>query len=268
VKKNLVITSAINYDWKKIKLFLRSFLKYLSKEDLIIIIGIKDIKLKKILIKYKVKYYEVKVHRYDIQQKRYCFYLDILKKNFHEKVLICDSRDIFFQKNIFLFNFRKKINFFLEDKKIKDEEANSHWILNSLGSKEFNKISNKSISCSGTVLGRRDAIVDYCNLINQCFKTHPYKKRLKYILLFQTDKDSRGVDQAYHNFLIYNNYFKCFQLFDNKSGPIATVGLSQILKFNSNGKLINNKKKIFSMVHQYDRKLDHFKKKNYLRNLL
>jgi len=245
VKKNLVITSAINYDWKKIRLFVKSFLRYLSKEDLIIIIGNRDIKLKKILTKYKVKFYETKVHKNDIQQKRYGFYLEILKKNFHEKVLICDSRDIFFQKNIFLFNFKKKINFFLEDKKIKDEEINSNWILKSLGLKEFNKICNKTISCSGTVIGKRDVIIRYCNRINQCFRVYPYKKRLKYILLFQTDKDSRGVDQAYHNFLIYNNYFKSFQLFDNKSGPVATIGFIKNLNFSSNGRLINEKKKIY-----------------------
>lgn len=243
MKRNLVITSAINYDWKKVKLFIKSFQRYLFKEELIVIISNKDIELKKIFTKFRINFYEVKVHRYDIQRYRYTFYLDILKKNFYEQILICNSRDIFFQKNIFLFNFKKKINFFLEDRKIKDDEFNSNWILKSLGYKEFNKICNKSISCSGTVIGRRDAIIEYCNLINLCFKIYPYKKKLKYILLFQTDKNSRGVDQAYHNFLIYNNYFKYFQLFDNKSGPIATIGFIPNLNFSNDGKLINKKKK-------------------------
>jgi len=267
VKKNLVITSAINYDWKKIKIFVKTFQKCLPNEDLIIIISKRDAKLKKTLIRLKIKFYEVKVHRYDIQQKRYSFYLEILRKNFHEKVLICDSRDIFFQKNIFFFNFHKDINFFLENNKIKNSEPNTNWILRTLGIKEFYKISNKKISCSGTVIGKRNAIINYCNKINYCFKIYPYKKKIKYVLLFQTDKESRGVDQAYHNFLIYNNYFKSFELFDNKSGPIATIGFIPNLNFNSNGKLINEKKKIYFLVHQYDRKIDQFKK-NYLKNLL
>lgn len=112
-KINLIITTAVNYDWEKIKFFIKSYSKYHINSDLIVIIGTKDFQLKEKLNRFKIKYYETKVHRYDIQEKRYHYALDILKNNSqYNKVLLCDSRDVYFQKNIFSYNFEKNINFF------------------------------------------------------------------------------------------------------------------------------------------------------------
>lgn len=78
------------------------------------------------------------------------------------------------------------------------------------------------------------------------YKKFPYKKKLKYILLLQTDKESRGCDQSYHNFLLHNNFFSNLKIHNNQNGPIANIGLSSKFKFNKKGKLLN-KKKIFTL---------------------
>ena len=260
-KINLIITTAVNYDWEKIKFFIKSYSKYHNNTDIVVIIGNRDSQLKEKLKKFKIKYYEAKIHRYDIQEKRYHYALDILKNNSkYTKVLLCDSRDVYFQKNIFSYNFKKKINFFLEDGIIKKSEHNSNWIKKTIGLIKYNKICNNRISCGGTVLGEKKTMINYCKLMIELYKKFPYKKKLKYILLFQTDKESRGCDQAYHNFLLYKNHFKNFKIHNNRTGPIANIGLSSNFKFNKQGKLLNEKKNIYSLVHQFDRHIHKFEK--------
>jgi hypothetical protein len=259
-KINLIITTAVNYDWEKIKFFIKSYSKYHINSNLIVIIGTKDFQLKEKLNRFKIKYYETKVHRYDIQEKRYHYALDILKNNSqYNKVLLCDSRDVYFQKNIFSHNFEKNINFFLEDGIIKNSEHNSNWMKKTIGLSEYSKICNKSISCGGTVLGEKKTMINYCKLMIGLYKKFPYKKKLKYILLLQTDKESRGCDQSYHNFLLHNNFFSNLKIHNNQNGPIANIGLSSKFKFDKKGKLLNKKKNIYSLVHQYDRHMNKFK---------
>ena len=61
--------------------------------------------------------------------------------------------EIFIFKIIpFNFNYEKDLNFFLEDYLIKNCPYNSNWIIKTYGMKEYDKIYNKTILCSGTVL--------------------------------------------------------------------------------------------------------------------
>lgn len=255
--KNLILSAACGLDPNLIEFFLKSLRKY-YKDEIYFLVGKKDEKIKEFLKKYDSKYLEIDVHKFDVQIKRYYFYLKILKEFNFNKVLLCDSRDIYFQNNPFDFDYKGEINFFLEDKRIKDCEFNSNWFLKAYGKDKFNKISEKIISCSGTTLGTQNSIKDYLNLMIQNSKKYKYKKKLKYLITFRRDKNGRGVDQAHANYIAHNNLIKNSYLYKNENGPIATVYHLKKIKFNDKSQLINVLNKPYAIVHQYDKRWDEF----------
>ena len=108
---------------------------------------------------------EISEHKFDVQTKRYHYYLKILEKNNYDKILICDSRDIYFQSDPFQFNYQGSINFFLEDEKIKNCIFNSNWLIKTHGKKVFENMKNKTILCSGTILADNSSMIKYLNLM-------------------------------------------------------------------------------------------------------
>ena len=139
---NLIITAAVGLDIKRVDFFLKTLRKYYS-DEVLILIGNNDQKLKHSLSKYNCKFFEIKTHRFDVQLQRYAIYLRLLKKEKFNKILCCDCRDIYFQSNPFNFDYKGEINFFLEDKKIKDCKYNSNWILKTYGEKNIKKFMIK-----------------------------------------------------------------------------------------------------------------------------
>lgn len=256
--KNLVLSAACGLDPEQIKFFLKSLRKY-YEDEILFLIRKEDIEVKKLLKRHSCGFIEINVHKFDVQIKRYIFYLKILQENKYKNVFICDSRDIYFQSNPFDYNYGGSINFFLEDKKIKECPYNSNWIIKTYGKKVFEKLSNNIINCSGTTLGTSESIKMYLNLMIQQSSEYKFKKRLKYFLTFRRDKDGRGADQGYANFIVHNKLIKNSFLYSNESGPIATVYYLKKIKFNKNSQLINSLNKPYSVVHQYDKRWDEFK---------
>ena len=185
------------------------------------------------------------------------FYNIYLKKNF-ENILLCDSRDIYFQANPFEYNYRGQINFFLEDKQIKDCPHNSNWILKTYGKKEYKKISDSIILCSGTVLGTNSKIQEYLDLITKNISKYRYKKKLKYLLTFRSDPEGRGCDQGHANYLVYNSKLNDFYLYSNNKGPVATALYLKNILFNKRSFLINEEGENYLIVHQYDKRWKEF----------
>ena len=204
--KNLVLSAACNIDPKQIEFFLKSIRKNYN-EDICFLVGKKDVQTKKFLKIYNSDFLEIDVHKFDVQIKRYFFYLKILEKKEYNNILICDSRDIYFQSNPFDYSYRGSINFFLEDKKIKDCPFNSNWLINTYGRETYKSLSNNIISCSGTTLGNYEGIKTYLKLMLQNSSKYKYKKSLKYLLTFRRDKNGRGADQAYANYIAHNNCY-------------------------------------------------------------
>ena len=263
--KNLILSAACGLDPTLIEFFLKSLRKY-YKDEIHFLVGKKDEKIKEFLKKYDCKYYEINVHKFDVQIKRYHFYLKIIKEKKYKNILLCDSRDIYFQSNPFNYDYKGEINFFLEDKKIKDCKFNSNWFLKAYGKEKFNKISEKIISCSGTTLGTQKGIKEYLHLMIENAAKYKYKKKLKYLVTFRRDKNGRGVDQAHANYIAHNNLIENSCFHKNESGPIATVYHLKNIRFNDKSQLINSQNKAYSIVHQYDKKWEEFENKvNYIK---
>jgi hypothetical protein len=257
MNKNLILTAAVGYNFQQIELFIRSLRKYYS-EKICFIIGYKDFELEKYLKKYNCSIIKTKISKKQIQFKRYEIFQKYLKNSNFNNVLLCDARDIYFQENPFKFNYEGKINFFLEDHPIKECPYNSNWIVKTYGKKEFEKISNKTILCSGTVLGEFEKIKEYLNIMKSHISKFKYKKRLKYFLTFRTDPEGRGCDQGHANYIVHKELIENIKFYSNSVGPIATVFYLNKIIFDENSKLINELGHPYLLVHQYDKRYDEF----------
>lgn len=258
MNKNLVIAAAVGFKIDQLSFFIRSLRMY-YKDDICFVIGQNDLEVEKELKKYQVIIIKTKIFKKAIQFKRYEIFLEFLKNKNYNNILCCDSRDIYFQSNPFNFNFKGKINFFLEDKQIKECPYNSNWIIKTYGKKEYENISNNIILCSGTVLGQNEKIKEYLNLMTKNISMFKYKKKLKYFLTFRPDPEGRGCDQAHANYLVYNSKINKINLYSNRKGPIATALYLKNVFFDEKSFLINELGKPYLLVHQYDKRWNEFK---------
>ena len=258
---NILLSAAIGLDPKQVEFFIKSFKKY--SDDLIyFLIGKKDYDLKEKLKLYNCSFYEVDDHKHDIQLNRYKYFFEILRKEENYKnVLISDCRDLYFQTNPFDYPYKGTINFFLEDIKINKCSVNSKWLRKTFGKKIYTDLSQKTVCCSGTVLGTQKAMINYLELMNQMIKKYPYKKSLKYLLTLRRDKEGRGCDQGYCNFIAHKNYLKNCFFYSNNNGPIATVLYLKNIDFNEKLQLLNREGKAYCVVHQYDKRWSEFSEK-------
>ena len=258
MKKNLILTAALGYNFKQVELFIKSLRKFYT-DTVIFLIEKDDNELENKLRKYNCETIKVKTNKKEIQFKRYKIFLDYLKDKDFNQILLCDSRDIYFQSNPFNFNYKGQINFFLEDELIKNCPYNSNWIIRTFGKKEFQKILNKTILCSGTVLGQSYKILEYLDLITKHIAKFKYKKKIKYLFSFRPDPEGRGCDQGHANFLVHNSKINNSNLYSNSKGPVATVFYLKKIEFNKNSLLVNGLGEPYLIVHQYDKRWDEFK---------
>ena len=111
MKKNLILTAALGYKFNQIELFIKSLRKFYN-ESVTFIIGENDNELEIELKKYNCETIKIKTNKKEIQFKRYRIFQDYLKNKDFNQILLCDSRDIYFQSNPFNFNYKGQINFF------------------------------------------------------------------------------------------------------------------------------------------------------------
>tara|TARA_X000001036_G_scaffold179440_1_gene169940 strand:- start:2972 stop:3778 length:807 start_codon:yes stop_codon:yes gene_type:complete len=256
--KNLILSAACGLDPNQIEFFLKSLRKYYN-DDVLFLVQKEDLEVKQFLKSYNCNFLEIKEHKFDVQLKRYFYYLKILNEKKYKNILLCDSRDIYFQSDPFDYPFKGSINFFLEDKKIADCPYNTNWIIKTYGKKKYNDLSKNIIICSGTTLGTLEGIKSYLKLMLEQAKNYKYKKQLKYLLTFRRDKEGRGCDQAHANYIAHNDLVTSSYFYKNDSGPIATVFHLKKIAFNEKFQLINSQNKPYSIVHQYDKRWGEFK---------
>ena len=105
MNKNLVLSAAIGYNFDQIKNFIISLRKYFSGE-VHIIIDKNENKLEQEILKYDCKSIKTSVNKKRIQFKRYKIYLEFLKDKKFDNILLCDSRDIYFQNDPFKYDYK------------------------------------------------------------------------------------------------------------------------------------------------------------------
>ena len=72
--KNLILSAACGLDHKQIEFFLKSLRTY-YKDDILFLLKKEDIEVKNLLNEHACNFLEIDVHKFDVQVKRYNFYL-------------------------------------------------------------------------------------------------------------------------------------------------------------------------------------------------
>jgi len=249
-----VITYCSGYDYNTFNRFAGTLYDTGFSGNLIFVIQEKD---KDVLEKLKVNYTNVSyfldnvVNSRHCQEKRYYIYKNILDAGLNtDYVFLCDSRDIFFQKNIEDYHLDNSVDvfFFKEDKNIKKCAHNIEWL--SAIEKELkidiiSNISENRIICSGTTIGKLNGIKNYVNRMCDLMSNKIHTEFTKFT----------GFDQGIHNYLIYIEGFPDMkvQLFANRDNFVNNLAYGEIKHMNEYNKIVNFKKEVSYVVHQWDR---------------
>ena len=177
---------------------------------------------------------------------RYFLYLDYLRAKDVSpgRVLLTDVRDVIFQRDPFAFAWPEGLNCALEDGRMTLGNCphNSHWIRTHQGNDALDAVRDRPISCSGTTLGGREAVVRYLETLTER------------LLPFNGGERMAGYDQGVHNVLIHTDAPDAPTLHAN-DGPILTLGYTRgepVL--DDEGQALDGRGQPAFIVHQYDRK--------------
>ena len=104
MSKNLVLTAAVGYNFAQVELFIKSLRKY-HVGPIAIIIDENNYDLKKNLRINDCDIIETNSNKKKIQFMRYKIFINYLSDKTFDKILLCDSRDIYFQNDPFNYNY-------------------------------------------------------------------------------------------------------------------------------------------------------------------
>lgn len=257
MNKNLILGTALGYDWSQLRIFVKS-LRKVSSCDVFFLVGKIDTKTQIELNKYKIKTIKCNLTPENFRF-RYSFYSKFLDQNLsiYKKCLMTDVRDVFFQSDPFNKKI-DKIHFFEEPEKFNNCLVNSVWLKLTYGSQKYKEYMNKNIICGGIIIGKTNYILKYCKLLSNEVKYLRMKFTIKHF--FFARKIKNGIDQPACNYVVYSNKFDEFNIHSNENGCVATCSHMKNFSFDKKNQLLNNNNKIYAIVHQYDRFSKYFEK--------
>lgn len=154
---------------------------------------------------------------YKITWGRFPLYRDWLNScpECTDGVILTDVRDAYFQRDPFvtLTHTHRPLMVFEEI----DQVDNTHWLTDfPVGHCKKHKVGTERMLCSGSVMGSREGILDYINVMVEEFDEWKEKDECRFAL--------PGDDQSIHNYLYYTNRFKNATAIPHRTGPIHVVG--------------------------------------------
>lgn len=266
MKKNIVLTSAGSYEYWHLRPIIETYENHKSNDEFVLFLSdssketISKLKRHKIKIiefisKYPYFTSNLELTKYLPDHKenpthpkltRYYMYEAYLKScsEEYDNVLLCDSRDVIFQKNPFDFAIQKGLYVFLEDdsESIGDNYFNSLWIKSAFGEVFFEKVKHQPIACSGVSIGDSKSIISYLEIMNEIIGTELTGKNCK--------------DQGTHNYILNSNFIPEAIKISDDVGPVSTISSFKSydkIRINADAKVINWSNQIVNIVHQYDR---------------
>jgi len=171
----------------------------------------------------------------------YCERVNITQ---YKKVMLCDSRDVVVQSDVF--DKVDHMNFVTgaEERRVGECPSNQDYILGSYGTDVLRKLWDEVIVNSGVSLGPRESVLEYLRAVTQEMKR--IGKRLV---------GGRRGDQSIHNYLIRTNALK-FPVRITKSidGIIGTLYYYNKDRIFIDANNISLENRITpSIIHQYDK---------------
>jgi hypothetical protein len=169
------------------------------------------------------------------------------KGKHYRSILLSDVRDVTFQKKLFSTPCGElELHYESPTPRIGEEDWNAGWIRREFGEEALKALTGKRISCSGTVSGQTEGILDYLDTMQSVMLGLP-----------EDIKAGEHGDQAVHNYCLYNGLFrKCIVL--ENFVRVATLHFVKAtdLRINNDGLIINPDGLISEIAHQWDRHAD------------
>lgn len=248
-----IITYASNYPYYVYDRFVTSLMKTGFSGKVHIIVKPNDVpNVQKLQLKYANVVYFV-----DENQSFICRFIHnhrfFVKKQYFEVIesdaeyfLLCDFRDVLFQKNIEEYPYSPEIDLyvFLEEMRICEEQVfNAKWIKQLdviLNEDIYSKISNNYVICSGATLGKKHAMKRYLEELCKVLQENNIKQVL---------------DQGVHMYIIYTNKLDGInvKLMNNDDNLVNTIATSNTKRVDSYTNIVNSNNDVSYVVHQYDR---------------
>ncbi len=175
------------------------------------------------------------------------FCIRSLLKNFSissDYLLLCDSRDVLFQKNLENYSYDLNVDIygFLEEITIENEQVyNARWIKaldNLLHINIYEQVHKNNVICCGTTIGKKDAIIKYVNMMCD---------------IITSNNIITNLDQGIHNYMLYLNPLNLnIKLLSNRDNLVNTTGNGERY-LNDSNQVLNELGDLSYIVHQYDR---------------
>jgi hypothetical protein len=182
-------------------------------------------------------------HLEGLQALRYGHYLRYLRERAPEAdlVMITDLRDVVFQRDPFA-DPVDGLELYLEDGSVRigHDFFNTRWIANLYGPGEVEALRDSPVSCSGTVVGTRDAMLAYLEAMTG-------------EIARQAGRPLGCHDQAIHNVLFHRGRLPDPRAVVNATGRILTMGMMSGYRTAPDGSVLNDDGSVPAVLHQWDR---------------
>lgn len=180
-------------------------------------------------------------HLEGLQSLRYAHYLRYLEEVAVDAdvVMITDLRDVFFQRDPFAGPL-DGLEVYLEDASVRigEDDFNTRWLRDIAGPAGLARLRGRPVSCSGTVIGTRAAMLAYLREMTAAIS------------------ESRGPmgphDQAVHNVLLAEGRLNA-TVVPNGSGRVLTLGKAKGFEISADGTVLNDDGSVPAVLHQWDR---------------
>ena len=248
-KKNLILGVILNYDWKIVQPYFKSFegVGFENCDCVMFVSKLSESTKSKIeSCGVIIKDIPSEYLYMNINKMRWKLYLDYLNENIdkYKVILSTDVRDTIFQLDLFQIYTGEKpfLGVSLEGKLFLYSIQNKGWFIDAFGEDEFNKIVNEDIICAGAVWGTADKFLLLTNEMWEKAKNSPSLVKLH--------------DQSIISYIVYIEkiFDDCLIKSGYKDGYVLTIGRRKTnVSLDSEGNILNEKGEIAAVLHQYDR---------------
>ncbi|MEY2420239.1 MAG: hypothetical protein QOI95_306 [Acidimicrobiaceae bacterium] len=180
-------------------------------------------------------------HLEGLQSLRYAHYYDFVRDHAPEAdyVFLSDLRDVVFQDD----PFREPVTHlecFLEDplSTVGRDVFNGRWVRDLYGDEGLRTLHDEIVSCSGTVVGTRPAILHYLKEMAQAIT---WRRR-----------PMGSHDQGVHNWLLRSGRLGA-TIVANEHGRVLTMGAMTRYRLDDDERILNEDGAVVPVIHQFDR---------------
>ena len=250
--RRLVLGAAVGFGVEQVRVFVESLRATGYSGDVMMLVRWPGLRITRYLRGHDVdviRIFQTRSFSRSVHAKRYAIYLDYLRARIdrYDQVMLCDTRDVVFQRNPFDGITGPKCHFFLESaaRTIGEDPTNSRWVRGCFSAAEADALAKCRISCSGITIGGTAAIIDYLEHMVARVREMPLR-------IYRAI--GHGYDQAIHNLLVHLSPNIDGIVVENNE-HIATMALEprNLYVLDEQARIHAADGRMFPICHQYDR---------------